>query len=145
KVFGIYVIHFSLQSNHIHMIIEAKSGANLAAGMKSLSGRLGKAIRKVTGGVGAVFKGRFHMHILKSPTEMKRALEYVLLNTAKHWKFVDHVDDFSSGRAFKEWRKLLGRRFRGLIEDQLENSQLKHEELSPPRSWLCREGWMRAA
>lgn len=145
KGFGIHIIHFSLQFDHIHIIAEAKSGKCLSAGLKSLNGRLGKAIRKFTGGAGAVFKGRFHMNVLESPTEMKRALEYVLLNTAKHWKFVEHADDFSSGRAFKEWRSLLGKRFRGLIEDQINESRVKFEELSSPQSWLCREGWKRAA
>jgi len=144
KNFGLYVIHFSLQSNHLHMIVEAKNSDCLAAGMKSLSGRLGKAIRKTVGGSGAVFSGRFHMHLLKSPTEMKRALEYVLLNTSKHFKLIEHIDDFSSGYAFKEWRALIGRRFGDLIEEQLKRLPHEPTELSEARSWLCRVGWMRA-
>jgi REP element-mobilizing transposase RayT len=145
KKFGLHVIHFSLLSNHIHMIVEARDSASLAAGMKSLCGRLGKFIRKISGGKGAVFAGRFHMHLLKSPSEMKRALEYVLLNRAKHKDEIENIDEFSSGHAFREWSRLLGRRMCGLISEQVRLSDRKTAvELSPPRSWLCTSGWMRA-
>jgi REP element-mobilizing transposase RayT len=144
KKFGLHVIHFSLLSNHIHMIVEAKDSASLSAGMKSLCGRLGKSLRAISGGTGSVFAGRFHMHLLKSPSEMKRALEYVLLNRAKHKNEVENVDDFSSGYAFREWRQLLGRRLCGLIAEQLPFAECQFHELSPPRSWLCAQGWMRA-
>ncbi|MGZ3722846.1 MAG: transposase [Bdellovibrionales bacterium] len=144
KKFSLHVIHYSIQNNHVHFIAEAKDSESLARGMTSLSGRFGKVIRGMTGGVGRVFQGRFHVHILKSPTEMKRALEYVLLNTSKHMKFVEHFDEFSSGPAFKQWRALLGRRLNGLIEEQLTYLSWHFRELSEPRSWLCSVGWMRA-
>ncbi|MGZ3724098.1 MAG: transposase [Bdellovibrionales bacterium] len=144
KDFGLFVVHFSLQSNHLHMIVEVKDNDSLTAGMKSLCGRLGKAIRKITGGSGSVFKGRFHLEVIKSPTQMKRALEYVLLNASKHFKLIEHIDDFSSGYAFREWRALIGERFGDLIEDQLMKLPFKLTELSPAQSWLCRVGWMRA-
>ncbi|MGZ3723349.1 MAG: hypothetical protein ACXVA9_10485 [Bdellovibrionales bacterium] len=144
KPFGLNVIHYSLQNDHVHLIVEAKDSASLGNGMKSLCCRVGKAVRKIAGGTGAVFMGRFHMHVLKTPTEMKRALEYVLLNTAKHMKHLEHIDEFSSGVAFAEWRKLIGRRLSGLIESQVRKAPSVFRELSAPQSWLCREGWMRA-
>ncbi|MGZ3722581.1 MAG: hypothetical protein ACXVA9_06605, partial [Bdellovibrionales bacterium] len=104
----------------------------------------GRVIRKTAGGVGKVFNGRFHMNVLGNPTKMKRALEYVLLNTSKHMKLVEHFDEFSSGPAFKQWRTLLGRRLNGLIEEQLTYLSWHFRELSEPRSWLCTVGWMRA-
>lgn len=42
---------------------------------------------------------------------MKNALEYVLLNDSKHRDFIEHLDQFSSGKYFRGWKKLLGRRF----------------------------------
>src|SRR5271170_7587745 len=33
---GLYVIHYSIQSNHIHLIVEAKSNETLALGMRAL-------------------------------------------------------------------------------------------------------------
>lgn len=142
KIFGLHVIHFSLLNNHIHMIVEAKNNLGLSRGMKSLNCRLGKAIRRDSGGQGATLAGRFHLHVLKTPTEMKHALEYVLLNKAKHQKFIEHIDDFSSGYSFQDWKRLIGTRFQGLIASQID---FRDEGLSPPRSWLCRVGWTRAA
>ena len=47
--FGFHVIHYSLQGNHIHMIVEAKNNHALAAGMKSLVCRFVKSLRGVDG------------------------------------------------------------------------------------------------
>jgi hypothetical protein len=60
---------------------------------------------------GPVFKGRHHMRVLKTPTETKNALEYVLLNDSKHRDVIEHLDPFSSAKYFKGWKKLLGHRF----------------------------------
>jgi REP element-mobilizing transposase RayT len=144
KRFALHVVHYSIQNDHIHMIVEAKDNESLARGMMSLKGRFGKIIRGAMGGHGPVFKGRFHVEVLRSPTRMKYALEYVLLNTAKHMKFFEHVAEYSSGWAFKDWRKLLGRRYSEFIHDQLKLYARELEELSSPQSWLAREGWMRA-
>jgi REP element-mobilizing transposase RayT len=139
--FGFHVVHFSLLSNHVHLIAEAKNSKALASGMKSLNGRFGKAVRAFTGGRGRVFAGRFHLHVLKSPTEMKRALEYVLLNLAKHTKVIEHLDEFSTAFRFREWRALIGRRMNLLLEDLPEANGTY---LSAPRSWLLTSGWKRA-
>jgi REP element-mobilizing transposase RayT len=144
KGFCLYVVHYSIQNDHIHMIVEAKDNESMARGMKSLCGRFGKIIRSVIGGSGPVFKGRFHQEVITSPTQMKRALAYVLLNTAKHMKVFDHIDAFSSGWAFKEWRKLLGGGYTDIIHDELKQFARDLEELSPARSWLASKGWMRA-
>jgi putative transposase len=144
KRFCLHVIHYSVQNDHIHMIVEAKDNQSLARGMMSLCGRLGKNIRSLVGGSGPVFKGRFHVHVLNSPTEMKRALDYVLTNISKHMKVFDYVDEFSSGMAFKEWRKLLGKRYTNIVHDQAKQYARDLQELSAARSWLCRVGWMRA-
>lgn len=173
KTFGFYVVHFSLLSNHIHMIVEARGNRCLAQGMRSLAGRFAKRIRLVHKAREAsfaqkrlgpirelenepvrkempitypIFKGRYHLHVLKTPTEMKRALEYVLLNQAKHSKLIEHLDPFSSGHVFKDWDKLLGRRFRYLIKDQVNERQDDPQvniHLSPAQSWLCTRGWLR--
>lgn len=152
REFGLFLNHYSLQSNHIHLIAEARDNEALTLGMKSLAGRLGKFIRRACGDRGAVWAGRFHLHVLKTPTEVKRALEYVLLNTAKHAKLIEHLDEFSSGDTFRDWKKLLGaRRISGLIWEQLasfaktpKSDTVNSAGLSLPRSWLLNRGWMRA-
>ncbi|MGZ3723482.1 MAG: transposase [Bdellovibrionales bacterium] len=144
KPFGLHVIHYSLQNDHVHLIVEAKDNDCLGRGMKSLTCRFAKSVRRLIGGSGAVFKGRFHVHVLRTPTEMKRALEYVLLNTAKHMKVIEHIDEYSSGVAFREWKALLGRRLKGMIATQIRKTPGFFKELSEAQSWLCQKGWMRA-
>jgi len=143
RKFGLYLNHFSLLDNHIHLIVEANDNSALERGMKSLSGRLGKILRQKIGGKGSVWAGRFHLHVLKSPTEVKRALEYVLLNRAKHGKLIEHLDDFSSAHAFKEWKQLIGRRLTWILTDQMK-LPIEISEISAPQSWLLRVGWTRA-
>jgi REP element-mobilizing transposase RayT len=141
--FELHVIHFSLLRNHLHMIVEAKDNEALALGMRSLAGRFGKQIRRHAGGKGRVFQGRYHLKTIKSARQMRRTLEYVLLNYAKHTKLPEHLDPFSSAYGFKHWKDLLGLRFNPVIAVQTRNPF--ETGLAPPRSWLAREGWRRIA
>jgi putative transposase len=151
---GLYVIHFSVQSNHIHLFCEAKDNNVVALAIRALAGRFAKHIRQYAfknGGKrkGSVFNGRYHLHILRTSREVKNALEYVLLNLSKHQRFIEYIDSFSSGSAFKNWKRLLGERFSSLIKWDVEffesevNTELD-EILSPSRSWLGQTGWLRA-
>lgn len=147
RPFGMRVIHFSLLSNHIHMIAEAPDNTALAQGMRSLGGRFGRIVRRSISvkSRGPVFAGRYHLRLIETPRQMRNALEYVLLNQAKHLKFIEHLDPYSSASTFLEWRKLLGVRFSSLVRAQAEEIQDANRfGLSPPRSWLGRKGWMSA-
>ena len=153
REFQLYVVHYSIQSNHIHMIVEAKSNLALGSGMRSLAGRISRLVRLMNEGARAasVFRDRYHLHVLGTPREMKAALAYVLLNAAKHLNLVEHIDGYSSGMFFKAWPKLLGEKFRGLIvrtvkelEQSTEIRLGTCEELNSPQSWLLQRGWMRA-
>jgi hypothetical protein len=72
---------------------------------------------------------------------VKRALEYVLLNEAKHRNLIECIDGFSSAWTFKHWRNLLGTKWHGVL-DEYEFGDWG--ELSAPRSWLLSVGWQRA-
>jgi len=145
KEHGLRVIHFSIQGNHLHLLVECRNNRELSRGMKSLGCRLGKAIRKYSGGRGPVFKGRFHLHVLKNPTEVKRGLAYVLLNQSKHEKFIPYDDRYSSAAHFYEWRMLLGREIGPILKNWRQRPKTLPDYLSPATSWLAREGWKRAA
>ena len=142
---------FQFSQNHIHIITEAEDNRALSLGMRALAGPFAKVIRQYSSSrgcakKGSVFKGRYHLHLLKTPREMRSALEYVLLNLSKHQKLIEYVDHFSSGSAFKEWRTLLGNRFRNLIKSDAEFFKKETEScgfLSAPQSWLAKSGWMK--
>lgn len=141
QAFGLRVIEFSLQHNHLHMIVEVRDNSSLALGMRSFGCRLGKALRKIMGGVGSVFEGRYHLHVLRTPTQMRNALAYVLQNYSRHARLLRHVDEFSSGPYFAAWRKLFGRELGPLLSRRRRRG--RPEFLGDARSWLAREGWMR--
>lgn len=144
RKYGLYVNHYSIESNHIHIYAESKDNECLERGMKSLTARMGLSIRKVISGRGPVFKGRYHVHVLKTPSEVKRGLEYVLLNHSKHQRLIPYKDNFSSGRYFRDWKRLLGRNIGPILEDDPLREWPLPSYLSEPRAWLSREGWKRA-
>jgi putative transposase len=78
------VVHFSIQGNHVHLIVEADDAESLARGMKALLARLGMRLNALMSRRGQVFQDRYHAHVLRSPTEVRRALAYVLGNFASH-------------------------------------------------------------
>lgn len=141
--FGLRILHYSLLKDHIHILVEARNNEDLARGMRSFGARMGKAIRKIVGGRGAIFKGRFHLRVVTNPTQMRNTLAYVLQNFSKHTRLLKHVDAYSSAPYFGQWRKLFGRGA-GPILDGLSRPPPLPDFLCAPVSWLAREGWRRA-
>jgi hypothetical protein len=41
------VVHYSLQANHLHLIVEAEGKAHLSTGMRSLAVRLARRVNKL--------------------------------------------------------------------------------------------------
>jgi putative transposase len=104
---GFRLIHFSIQSTHLHLIVEAETAVHLSRGMQGLALRISKAVNKaMSGRIGRVFSDRYHEHILASPSETRAALRYVLENHRKHRQEAGHpvargfIDDHSSAPYF---------------------------------------------
>jgi putative transposase len=95
--FGFRLNHYSVQGNHIHLIVEAADAQALARGMQGVAIRIAKKLNHVMGKKGSVFSDRYHVHILRTPSEVKRALAYVLRNAQKHGLIkVSMADPFAS-------------------------------------------------
>jgi putative transposase len=94
--FGLRVIHFSVQGNHVHLLVEAADAVALARGMKGLAVRIARALNRVHGTCGQVFPDRFHSRALRSPREVAYAVRYILGNHEKHGLSAGGVDRFSS-------------------------------------------------
>lgn len=89
---GLRIVHFSLQSNHIHLIIEAENNLLLTKGMRSLTVTFAKGLK-----AGKVQIERYHLHVLRSIRESRNAVHYVLFNKQKHEKGTYSViDEYSS-------------------------------------------------
>jgi hypothetical protein len=132
-------VHYSAQSNHLHSIAETEGTKALSRGMQTFTGMLGKSINRCFARTGPVFASRYHAHELKTPTEVRNAVEYVLLNRAKHQAAAGFtmprgwIDDCSTAITFEGWRS------RPAVPERFADFGT-----SPPRTWLLREGWMFA-
>ena len=135
---GFRVVHYSIQSDHLHLIVEAEDPRVLARGMQAVAVRVALAVRRVFGGRGAVFADRFHQRVIRTPREARNAIAYVLQNARKHatgrmaraLRRFGGVDPASSGRWFGGWRVQRGR-----APDP--------PAVAEPRTWLLAVGWRR--
>lgn len=82
--FGLRLCEFSVQGNHIHLLVEAAGQQALARGIQGLCIRLAKGLNRLMGHKGRVFADRYHAHILRTPTEVQRARSYVRDNHRHH-------------------------------------------------------------
>ena|SRR5688572_13642450 len=78
------LVHFSVQSNHLHLIVEGACRSALSRGMQGLTIRMARALNRLWRRFGSVFADRYYDRILRSPREVWNALRYVLCNARKH-------------------------------------------------------------
>src|SRR5262245_42560495 len=125
------VVEYSVQTTHLHLLVEALDERALARGMLGLALRIVSRLNKLWERAGRLFADRYHARILRSPSEVKRALVYLLNNARKHGAWFERAADvFSSGPAFDGWRQRAA-----------ESSPPKL--LSRARTWLLSVGWRR--
>ena len=86
--FGFRLVHYSVQGNHLHLLVEANDEKALSSGMNGMGVRVARRLNRVMGRQGKVLADRYHAHILRTPTEVKRAREYLLHNAPKHYGLV---------------------------------------------------------
>ena len=149
---GLRLVHFNLLSNHVHLLIECGGNNELSRGLQSLSTGLAKNINSLASRAGTVFRGRYHCHVLKTPTEVRNTLRYVLANAAKHAASSQlAVDAYSSLSLFVRdtAAKLKERLLRGFslqfpaasliarIEQELDTL------CAAPQTWLLHTGWQK--
>src|SRR3954453_2276198 len=82
--FAVRIIHYSIQGNHLHLIVEAEGPEALSRALQGLATRLARRLNKLSGRHGGVFAARYHAHPLKTPREAKHAVRYVLTNYRHH-------------------------------------------------------------
>jgi putative transposase len=130
---GLRLVHFSVQTTHLHFIVEARDARSLSHGMKGLLVRIARGLNHLWRRSGSVFADRFHARRLRTPREVRNALAYVLKNAHKHGCQRDGVDPYSSGNEFDGWS--------GAPSSKLTSDASVHA--LKPRTWLLRYGWKR--
>jgi len=152
-------VHFSVQSNHVHLIAEAADRRSLSRGMQGISIRVARAVNRGLGRTGRVLADRHHARALRTPRAAYFAVRYVLLNVRKHLRGPQgsaeassaglspgFMDECSSAPWFSGFRRPAELAF-GAREAR-EDWQRASGSIEPPvvrgESWLLRSGWRRA-
>jgi putative transposase len=105
SVDGFRVVHFSIQQDHGHFIVEGDEARRARGGMHGLAIRLALAVNRVLGRQGKVVGDRYHVRPLTTPRQMRASMVYVLLNFRKHLRAPPGIDPRSSGPHFSGWRR----------------------------------------
>jgi REP element-mobilizing transposase RayT len=134
----IRIVHFSIQHDHVHLIVEAATNEDLSRGMQGLAVRLARAINRVMRRTGKVWKERFHSRTLETPREVRNALAYVLGNARKHDIALPRraIDPCSSAATFDGWRS-------HVLTSRHAIARTAATVAVEPSSWLMRVGWRR--
>jgi putative transposase len=127
---GFRITHYTVQHDHVHMIVEADDGVTLAAGLKSFAVRAARRVNtRVLRRRGSLWGDRHHRRELRSPRSVRNALVYVMSNHLKHQEWdAGLVDPCSSGPWFEGWMQ-----------------NVERPPHPPPveraQTWLLRRGW----
>ncbi len=129
------VIHFSIQQDHGHFIVEGDEARRARGGMHGLAIRLALAVNRALGRRGQVVGDRYHARPLTTPRQMRTSMVYVLLNFRKHLRAPACIDPRSSGPSFSGWQRAPA------IADAITDSA---SATASPATWMARVGWRRA-
>ena len=123
--FDVRVIQFSVQGNHIHLLVEAPNRRALARAIQGFSIRVAKGLNRMMGRKGRVFDDRYHARMLRTPTEVRHTIHYVLENARKH--AAQRGETYAPGYV-----------------DPYSSAGAPDLALPPAQTWLLRVGGKRA-
>jgi REP element-mobilizing transposase RayT len=136
------VVHFSIQNDHLHLIVETTAPASdadaetmLRKGVSGLAISFARRLNRLVRRQGKVWGDRHHRRDLASSTEVRNILLYVFQNYRHHGHVVigtGVLDLYSSACRFDGWA----------------DPHVMFVEPIPwpdprPRTWLLRTGWLR--
>jgi hypothetical protein len=118
-------------------VVEAEDAVALGRALQSLAIRVAKGLNRLMGTKGAVFSDRYHARTLRTPTEVRNVLVYVLNNARKHvialgvrlgptWH-----DPYSSAEWFTGWTTAAPPRY-------------GPAPVAAPATWFLQAGYLRA-
>ena len=141
---GVRVLHYSVQDNHLHLMVEGQNSRDLSNQMRTLFSRIAFAVNAVARRHGRLFRDRHHRHELTTPREVRNALVYILFNDRKHAGGTagqghapapaPALDPCSSAWWFDGWAPW----------DQPPERNVRdgpEDPRSKPRTWLASFGW----
>jgi len=148
------VVHFSVQSDHLHLLVEAADKFALSAGMRGLAVRIARRVNGLVFRRGRFWADRWHGRALTSPRATRNALAYVLGNFRKHDpRARADLDRFSASPFFSGFREYGGRMpvettpalAARKIHPPWTHGGRRNDLpiVLPPSTWLLRTGWRK--
>jgi putative transposase len=141
---GLRLIDFSVQEDHLHLLVEADDAKSLSRGMQRLAARIARRVNLLVGRRGKVWRERYHRRDLATPRQFRNALVYVLMNFRKHAPVAERavraraIDGHGSGLWFDGWKDDgLRERLRG------ERARAGPRPTALAKTWIARVGWKR--
>ena len=142
---GFRIVDWSILGNHLHLIVEADGRKELGKGMQGFGISVAKSLNALARRKGAVFTERYHLTLLRTPSQVRQARAYVIANYRKHCAerreklprgFIDGEN--SSWAWFDGWKDL----------PASMHKKAKKERAGPPlaaspQGWLLKTGWKR--
>jgi hypothetical protein len=142
---GFRLVHYSLQGNHAHLIVEARDRDMLGRGMKAVGARIARAVNRVAGRTGPVLADRYHLRLLPTPKDARNALRYVLLNARRHTapahttlRKTVRLDPASSAHWFNGWKSGTE-----TLDGGRQSNSPTRTPVARARTWLLSVGWRR--
>jgi putative transposase len=138
------ILHFSVQRDHLHLIVEASDKRALSAGMQGVAIRVARYVNALVRRRGRFWADRWHGRALESPRAVRNALVYVLANFRKHapGRSPAGVDAFSSSAHFDGWLGTPGAG-RARAGSALHVAMAQWVHVVEPETWLAAVGWKR--
>src|SRR5688572_7236181 len=133
------IVQISIQTNHIHLIIEAESRGALIRGVWGFQISAARHVNRVVRRKGTVFPDRYHAAALTTPRHVRNVLAYVLNNWRHHQpRVTGKIDPYASSWFFEGWREQAHERW-------FAKPPRGYEPLVTwrARTWLMKTGWVR--
>ena len=129
------MVQFSVQADHLHLLVEGADTLALALGVRVLTIRVARAVNRALGRKGSVWNDRYHARALTTPREVRHGLVYVLMNFRKHLRHQPQgLDPCSSAAWFDGFR---GR------PPPADAAPPADPSVVSSRTWLGTVGWRR--
>jgi hypothetical protein len=139
------IVQFSVQWDHVHLVVEASDKQALSSGIASVAIRIARTVNELVRRRGRLWADRWHGRELTSPRQVRNALVYVLANFRKHAKkrLGAGVDAFSSALHFDGWQVDAGGSPLPRAGPRVHGAMAQHVVVSKTKTWLAGVGWRR--
>lgn len=148
------VVEFSVQHDHLHLLLEATDKRALSGGLRALAISVSRRVNRLVSRSGRLWADRWHARALTSPRAVRHAIVYVLFNFRKHGgEGARGIDPYSSAPYFAGFAEasrappragahlLSGRDAADSIHGETRTG--KECPVVVPNTWLLRVGWRR--